>query len=222
MWRYIFSLLLIGHVLGSFAQESTVEAQSEPKGFVLHDVKIGMNAIRAGRTAFGAGLSTQELEVAFAINDFNLVFDVGSEKNERGEAFGYENKGVYYRLGTDWNFIKDRLSGNVLSLGIGYARADFEDNLSFVSDQGFGEQVYSFGNSDLSARWLEVTFNLRGKVISNLYMGFTMRWQTFRTLNGEGELKAYDIPGFGKTKRPNSTSFDYYFVWRIPFKKSQE
>ena len=99
-----------------------------------------------------------------------------------------------------------------------YARASFEDELTFTSDQGFGEQTFNVSNAKLNARWIEVVFGLRGKIVSNLYTGFTMRWQFARKINGEGELKTFDIPGFGKTRRENSTAFDYYFMWRIPFK----
>lgn len=219
MWRFIFSCITLVTVLHSFGQ--TKEDQNLKKGFVLHDVKIGMNAIRLGRSSFGTGFSSHEIEGALAINDFNLVADFGVEKNERGGSFGYENSGKYFRFGADWNFTKDRPGGNVLSLGLRYARSSFEDQLTFVADQGFGSQTYSFDNNDLAARWFEVVFNLRGKIIANLYMGFTLRWQTFRKLNGEGMLKAYDIPGFGKTKRENSTAFDYYLAWRIPFKKKK-
>jgi len=106
----------------------------------------------------------------------------------------------------------------VLSLGLRYSRAYFRDELDYTTDQDFGEENYLYSNDELRARWFEVTFNLRGRVVSNLYMGFTMRWQTFRALNGEADLKAYDIPGFGTTRRNNSTAFDYYLMWRLPFK----
>ena len=108
----------------------------------------------------------------------------------------------------------------MISLGLRYARAGFEDNLSYVQDLGFGEENFRYANSQLTARWVEVTFNLRGKVAQNLYMGFTMRWQTSRKINGEGVLKTNDIPGFGNTRRQNSTAFDYFIAWRLPLKKN--
>ena len=186
--------------------------------FRPYELKMGVNSIRSGRTFFGSDLTSHEVEAAVAFHRYNLVLDYGVEEHQRGETFDYQNKGSYYRVGFDRNFSKEKESGNVLSLGLRYARANFEDQITYIADQGFGEQTYFFENENLSARWLEVAFGLRGKVVSNLYMGFTMRWQFSRKIDGEGELKTYDIPGFGKTRRQNSTAFDYYLMWRVPFK----
>lgn len=219
MWKYFFSASLVAFSIGIFAQNASPIKEKEPVDFRPYEVKIGVNAIRSGRTVFGSDIVSHEIEAALAIHKYNLVFDYGIEEHDRGESFDYQNRGSYFRAGFDRNFSKNRESGNVLSLGLRYARAYFEDQMTYTADQGFGEQVYRLENEDLTARWLEVAFGLRGKIVSNLYMGFTMRWQFSRKINGEGELKTFDIPGFGKTRRQNSTAFDYYIMWRIPFRK---
>lgn len=216
MWKYTFSILSLVISLSLIGQEQPSE-KKEKLSFRPYEVKIGVNAIRSGRTFFGSGLTTHEVEAALALHRYNLVLDYGIEEHQRGDTYDYENKGSYFRAGFDRNFTKDQNSGNVLSLGLRYARASFEDQLVYTSDQGFGEESYSLSNSDLTARWFEVAMGLRGKVVSNLYMGFSLRWQFARKIEGEGELKTYEIPGFGKTKRQNSTAFDYYLMWRIPF-----
>lgn len=227
MWRYIFSVLLVGGCLAqAFSQEDVEpEKPKKPKKKIdikPYEIKIGVNAVRIGRTSLTSGYSSQELETALALNRYNLVFDYGVEKHDRGDSLEYRNKGNYFRVGFDRNFSKDRSSGNVLSLGLRYGRANFEDQLNHTADQGFGERAFSYQNPDLSARWFEVALGLRGRLVSNFYMGFTMRWQFARKINGEGTLKTYDVPGFGKTTRKNSTAFDYYLMWRMPFGKRQK
>ncbi|MEO9482827.1 MAG: DUF6048 family protein [Ekhidna sp.] len=220
MWKSTFSILTLVLGMAAFGQPAAPKQQKEPVDFRPYEVKIGVNAIRSIRTFAGSDdLTTHEFQTALAIHKYNLVVDFGVEEHKRGESFAYQNKGSYYRVGFDRNFSKDRSSGNVLSLGLRYARASFDDQLLYTADQGFGQQDYLLENNSLSARWMEVTFNLRGKIVSNLYMGFTMRWQFLHQINGEGELKTFDIPGFGKTNRQNSTAFDYYFMWRIPFRE---
>lgn len=220
MLRSTFSILTLLVSLISLGQPAPPKKEKEPVSFRPYEVKIGVNAIRSIRTFAGDDLTTHEFQTALAIHKYNVVVDFGVEEHKRGDSFAYENKGSYYRIGIDRNFTKDRASGNVLSLGLRYARAGFEDQLMFTTtDQGFGEQDILLENSSLSARWMEVTFNIRGRIVSNLYMGFTMRWQFLRKINGEGDLKTFDIPGFGKTRRQNSTAFDYYLMWRIPFKE---
>ena len=221
MFRSIFSILTLIVSLGVPGQPAAPEKPKEQLNFRPHEVKIGVNAIRSIRTFAGSeGLTTHEVQAALGLHKYNLVLDFGVEEHKRGESFAYENKGSYYRIGFDRNFVKDRSSGNVLSLGLRYARASFEDQLLYQTNLGFGEQDYLLENNSLTARWVEVALNIRGKIISNFYMGFTIRWQLLRKINGEGELKTFDIPGFGKTKRQNSTAFDYYLMWRIPFEKN--
>lgn len=222
MSRYFFSILFIGAFSICMAQRVTQTGDTIPKPQIdwsPHELKLGTNLIRSGRSIFGTGLSSYEVQAALAMYRAIAVLDVGIEENIRGDSVNYENRGNYFRFGGDWNFIKDQPSGNVLSLGLRYARAVFEDRLLYTRDLGFGEQNFLYTNSSLKARWYEVTFNLRGKIVSNLYMGFTMRWQFARKINGEGDLKTYDVPGFGNTRRENSTAFDYFVIWKLPLKK---
>ena len=200
----------------SGVSQATEDTPDEVKR-TFYDLKVGANVIRAGKTFLGSGEDSQELQLALGMSKLDIVFDYGSEKNSRAANYIYENKGNYYRFGIDRNFVKDRKSGNALSLGLRYARATFEDELTYSLDNGFGIEDIALANSNLRSRWFELTFNLRGKIVSNLYTGFTLRWKFARKLQGEGELKAFDIPGFGNTKRQNATAFDYYVMWRIPF-----
>jgi len=217
MWKYTFSIAMLVFASMAFGQEAPVEETRNPKSFRPHELKVGINAIRTGRTLLGSDVTSHEIQAALAIRQVILVADFGLEKNTHGSTYDYENTGSYYRVGIDQNFSKNKSSGTALSLGLRYARATFEDQLIFTSDQGFGEETFNLRNANLQARWLEVAFSLRGKIVDNLYTGFTMRWQFARKVNGEGQLKTHDIPGFGKTRRQNSTAFDYYFMWRIPF-----
>lgn len=218
MLRYICSLLILAISIPVLAQEAEEAIAGKPRGkYVPYDIKLGFNAIRSGRTALNSELSTQEGTVEFSFEKLSLIGDFGVESHTFGDGYSYTNDGSYFRIGIDRNFAKRREEGNVISLGVRYARAYFTDELSYPLDVGFGEQDYT-ANNDLNARWLEIVFNVRGRLVSNLYMGFTMRWQMSRKINNEGELLTWVVPGHGKTKRRNSTQFDYYIMWRIPFK----
>ena len=184
----------------------------------FYDLKAGFNVLRGTTSLFDSDTKYYEGQIALGMHKFDLVVDYGIEENLRSGNYQYENSGSFYRIGLDRNFVKNRSNGNVLSLGLRYARANFNDALSYDVDNGFGQQRIAITNSELKANWVELDFNLRGKIVSNLYAGFTLRWKFARKVNGEDGLRAYDIPGFGTTKRENATSFDYYLMWRIPFK----
>ena len=213
--KFTFNILILLTSFWAFAQEE--EDEKSPKKTLIKDVKVAINVLNAGRTFLGSGQDSHEGQVVFASSPFDLVFDYGVERNLRGAGYSYESDGSYIRVGIDKNFVQDDVSGNVLSLGLRYANASFDEFLNATVDNGFGEQTILLTNSNVNTRWFELTFNLRGKVVSNLYTGFTLRWKFGRLMTGEGTLKSFDIPGFGTTKRQNATSFDYYLAWRIPF-----
>lgn len=206
-----------------FAQEEEEKtAEKVKKDWVFYEIKVGANLIRAGRTFFGTNLTTQEIQATLGVNGVDINIDYGREENVINSDYRYINKGSYFRIGIDRNFVKKRSSGNALSLGLRYANATFEDELDFSFDalnEPGNPQNISLSNTNLKSRWLELVFNLRGKITSNLYTGFSLRWQFANTVKGQGPLKTFNIPGFGNTKRDNSTAFDYYVMWRIPLKK---
>lgn len=218
--KYTFSIIVILlSSIGAFSQEEEEEATKEKAPFIK-DVKVAVNLLNAGRTFLGSGQDSHEGQVVLATVPLDFAFDYGVEKNIRGGSYDYESDGSYYRIGFDRNFIKDDVSGNVLSLGLRYANASFDEVLNSTFDNGFGQETISLTNSNVSSRWFELAFNLRGKLASNLYTGFTLRWKFARQMSGQGTLQSFDVPGFGTTKRQNATSFDYYLAWRIPFIKN--
>lgn len=210
-------------VLTVSSQTSNAQEPKEKPDFRAHELQLGVNLVRLGRDAFGKGLNTGEVQGSLGLHNYLLALDIGSEKNTRGEDYTYVSDGNYFRLGVDYNFVKDKFNGNIMSLGLRYARAYFDETLNYTYDDGFGfgEQTVSRQNSDTKARWAELAFNLRGKVVSNLYMGMTLRWQVLRKVSGDGELQTYDVPGYGNTKRKNSTQFDYYLAWRLPIREKK-
>lgn len=232
MWRYIFVSLffVISLVTQSQGTEENINSQSRVSkldslqgkpNWSPHELKVGMNLLGVGITAFNPSVTHYELQGMLAMHHLIVVMDVGREIRDRGSTYQYRNEGNYFRLGGDWNFIKTKKAGNLFSLGLRYAQAFFSDRLAYTSDDGFGTVDYLYANNKLRARWAEVDLSIRGQMVANLYMGFTLRWQILRKVKGEGELQTFDVPGFGNTKRPNSTAFDYYVAWRIPLLKKK-
>lgn len=218
--KYTFSILILLFIVPAFGQDKNTNELEVKPDFRPHELKVGLNLIRFGRNAFDSDLSTGEIQAALGMHSYFLTLDLGTEKNTRGDQ--YVSDGHYFRIGVDHNFVKDKYNGNVLSLGLRYARASFDESLNYSGNFGFGQNQPISRANTTQARWAELAFKLRGKVVSNLYMGMTMRWQVLRKINGETELKTYDIPGYGNTKRKNSTQFDYYVAWRLELGKGNK
>ncbi|MEM9895759.1 MAG: DUF6048 family protein [Bacteroidota bacterium] len=219
MSRFISSLLLFGISLTLFGQRAMDPELEEEVDFTPRDFSVAYNLVNAGTSLLNANRNTHEIQFSSTLYRYLLVIDFGTDDHQRGELTDYTTTGQYFRAGIDRNFVNDISSGNVLALGIRYARSYFENELNHTLVQSIGEASINYQNDELKARWFELNVNLRGKIVSNLYAGFTLRWQTFRKLRGEGTLTAFEIPGFGTTRRNNSTAFDYYIMWRIPFRE---
>lgn len=140
-------------------------------------------------------------------------------------TFSYENNGSYLKMGLDYNFMHKDPKLNIAFIGFRYAMASFKDKLDYnthtllFSDTGWPSAWQQAANADARARWVELVSGLKVKVVNNLYMGFTVRYQLFMKTDQTEGLKPYYIPGFGKNVKPSSFGFNYYVSYRIPFRK---
>ena len=207
------------------AQEtpSLVTIDEGPK-FYLRSFEANYNILRLSQNLLSKHKTSQELQVELGIHKkYSLVADLGYAKTNRGKTYDYESKGSYWRVGIDANMSSDVESGNFIGMGLRYARANFEDRISYdqtTLDKNGNTLVQglTYTNSKLTSDWMELVFKMRVNVWKQFYTGYTLRYQFFNQLDGaDNELQTFDIPGYGKTTQPNSFGFDYYLGWRINF-----
>lgn len=223
MWKFISSLLLLAIAIQSSAQTDeeiesarNVLAQDTLPKFRIRSVTANYNIFRMAENLLDKPRTSQEVQVEMNIHKFFLVGDMGSEKTER---LGYQMEGNYWRAGLDINLSSAWEEGQFIGLGLRVAQANFSDQAqitrTLVDDS---ELAVNLNNEDIKAQWAELVFKIRGKIAGNLYTGYTMRYQFFRNYDPyPEELRPFDVPGYGKTKRPNSFQFDYYIGWRFNF-----
>jgi len=219
MWRFIFSALCCFVCFTVLAQEPKLPdslMETRPK-FAPRFIQVNYNALRFVENLLNKPQNSQEVQVEMGIHKFQLVADIGRAETNRGNDYVYRNDGTYWRVGFDINMSK-AWEEQMIGLGLRYARASYQDAAIFTRPLGDGsEQAFELANTDLEARWAELVFKMRVPVWKGLITGYTMRYQFFQVTQGlEGsQLKPFDIPGYGKTNRPNSFGFDYYIGWRI-------
>lgn len=222
MWKSIFSVGLCLVTLGLSAQEEKLldSLLDEGPKFAPRSIQINYNLMRLGENLLDKPQNSREIQLELGIHKFFLVADFGKAETLRGEDYSYQNEGSYWRAGFDVNMSK-LWQEQMIGLGLRYAQADFQDAATFTRVLGDGStQDFAFANPNLQSRWAELVFKMRVTIWKNLSTGYTMRYQFFERTKGlEGsQLKPFDIPGYGKTNRPNSFGFDYYLGWRINLK----
>ncbi len=225
MWKFIFSGILLVSTFGLVGQEPEIVLLEQGPAFSFRYLQANYNSFRLAQSILSGPKNSQEIQVELGIHKkFTVVADIGQASTIRGKTYNYESHGTYWRAGIDANMSSDPESGNFIGMGIRYARASFNDKISYdkSTDDWEGEtleQNLNYSNPKLESEWVELVFKMRVKIWKQLYTGYTLRYQFFNQLNNGNEtLNTFDIPGYGKTTIANSFGFDYYVGWRMNFK----
>lgn len=226
MLKYIFSLCLIMGWLQGYCQDtsrldSLLEA-SRPD-FTPRVLHLNYNMLRFGENLLNKPKNSQEIHLALGMYRYFVVADFGTANTDRGGDYSYTNSGTYWRVGIDANMSKAWRQDNILAFGLRYGRANFEDQADYSRTLASGEELtFRNENEQVTARWAELVFKLRSVIWKDLIAGYTMRYQFYALVDGAGDLQPFDIPGYGKTDRPNSFGFDFYLGWRINLSNQPE
>lgn len=203
--------------------------------FVPSAVRIGPSLNHAVKTLLDPQGTYWGLQADFPIRQYMLVLDYGqaeihrenTEAGQPGRNFQYDSKGAFFRAGIDVNLLKGKQSdsfdawGDVIYFGLRYAYSRIDDQITFSTEQDtiFNATTLTQQNSNLGIWWLEMNAGVKVEIFKNIFLGYALRYKFFRRFINKGSLLPYEVPGFGKGEHENTFGFDYYLLYRIPFKK---
>ena len=196
----------------------TIKTDYRPTG-----IRIGTDGIAIARNFYDKTYSGWEVNADVDFYRYYLALDVGSwSRTFSPDSSAYHNKGTYWRLGADVNFLLKDPDRNMLFFGLRYGRANFSESLSVITadpiwGNGNGSRVYN--NSDVSAHWTELVAGLRVKIWKTFWMGYTARFKFGLKTNEKGDLLPSDVPGYGSTDKDNTWGFNYQIFFKIPVRK---
>jgi hypothetical protein len=194
----------------------TVKIDYRPTG-----VRIGTDAISIARNFYDKSFSGWEVNADIDFYRYYLALDVGSwSRNYLPDGGTYDNKGTYWRLGADVNFLLKDPDRNMLFFGLRYGHANFSENLTVVTtDPIWGEFNRTYANDGVTARWFEMVTGLRVKIWKPIWIGYTARFKFGLKTNETGDLIPSDVPGYGSTDKDNTWGFNYQIFFKIPVRK---
>ncbi len=154
-----------------------------------------------------------EIEGALRVNlhdEWFPVFElgVGTANHENDDATGitYKTTAPYFRLGMDWNVMKNKHLKNRLYAGFRYACTFFNCD---ISRKKLVDPVYKtttdFGLEGMSCsqHWLEAVFGIDAQIYGPVHLGWTIRYLR-RLVHKEGDIgQAWYVPGFGINDKDN-------------------
>lgn len=131
---------------------------------------------------------------------FELGMGVSNHTNETTQVH-YKVHAPYYRVGLDYNVMKNRKSGNRIFVGLRYAFSTFKYNLDgpAVGDPIYGtSQPFSYHGLRGTNHWAEAVFGLEAKVWGILHLGWSFRYR-MRIHNRQSAVGSpWYVPGYGK------------------------
>lgn len=113
----------------------------------------------------------------------------------------YKTSAPYFRIGADYNFNKDLLSGNRIYGGLRLAGTVFKYDLDGppITDEIWGQSVdFSFAGVSSSAAWAELVFGLEAKIWKNFHIGWSARYKRRIYQKKTDAGAAWYIPGYGR------------------------
>ena len=148
-----------------------------------------------------------EYEGALRINlhdQWFPVFEMGIgraiHKDDEVTHLSYKTTAPYFRVGMDWNVMKNKHLPNRIFAGFRYAFTVFNADIThktqpdpiYQSTSGF-----SVEGMHCSQHWLELVFGIDAQIYGPMHLGWNIRYLR-RLAHKEGELgHAWYVPGFG-------------------------
>lgn len=149
-----------------------------------------------------------QYEAALRLNLHDQYFPivelgVGSANHEDDEATGlsYKTRAPYFRLGVDFNIMKNKHTGNRIFAGVRYAYTSYKvdiDRQPYVDPVWLWDTSFSLKDEPCSMHWAEALFGLDAKVFGPLHLGWSARYR-FRLKHEDGRAGGtWYVPGYGK------------------------
>lgn len=133
------------------------------------------------------------------------VFELGYGKADHTEEttqLSYKTSAPFFRIGADFNVLKNKHDIYRLLVGARYGFTSFKYDLSSpgVEDPVWGETTpYEANGVKCSYHWLEVAAGVDVKLVGPVHLGWSVRYKQRLSAN-EGTLgKSWYVPGYGET-----------------------
>ncbi|QEC52628.1 DUF6048 family protein [Anseongella ginsenosidimutans] len=230
----IFSLLLFCG--GLSAQDTTATVPADTAGTSEPPKPRRIDTIPWERSGLRVGIDLLKPILSFVNNqpqgaEFSLDYEVkknyfavleaGWQQLELDEVrYNYTTKGMFTRLGVDYNFMKRRqpLSGEMAFVGIRYGFSSFslQADSVLLTEKYWGDLLTSVPKTTLQGHWAELLLGVKAEISENLFLGWTIR-AGFLVAGGvtKREVVPIRVPGYGRTEKKPVFGFTYSVYYRF-------
>lgn len=224
MLRLYSSIAVVFLSVSLFAQQKKeeVKADTVKSKFIPTGIRIGTDAFSIARNFYDKTFQGWEINADVDFYRYYFAVDVGSWSRDFASDEGvYHNKGNYFRIGADVNFLLKDPDRNLVFFGVRYGNGKFSETYQELSlNPIYGNHTVTLVNPDVNAHWYELAAGIRVKMWKFFWMGYTGRLKFGLSTNEKGSMLPSDVPGFGRTNRKETWGFNYQLIFRVPFRKT--
>ncbi len=228
--KYYFSIALLLCFFLVHSQEKKTD--SIPIKTNRYGLRVGVDLFKLSKSFYEKDYKGLELVGDYRFSKkYFLAGELGNENKTVDDAqLNFTTKGTYFKVGFNYNLYENWLDmENLVYLGMRYGVSSFSQTLIsyqiYNRDHFFGDSPIVYPNqkfNGLTAQWVEVALGVNAKVINNVYVGFSFRFNKLVSNKKPDNFDNLYIPGFNRTYDGSfGVGFNYTISYFIPFYKTK-
>lgn len=229
MLKYIFSSALLAISILGNAQEKDTTAISYPERYGL---RVGVDLHRLSKNFYEKEYKGLEITGDYRLTQrFYLAGELGNEdKTVDDDRLNFTTNGTYFKAGFNFNSFENWLDmENMIYVGMRYGVSSFSQTINsykiYEANNFYGENtvISSVKYNGLTASWIEIIGGVKAELLSNLYLGFSLRLNYLVSNKKPSNFDNLYIPGFNRTYDGKfGTGLNYTLSYFIPIYKKNK
>ncbi|MBI9033890.1 MAG: hypothetical protein JEZ03_05405 [Bacteroidales bacterium] len=192
----------------------------------IKGIRTGVNIIPIVSSCLDSIQYSYELSMDYEIykNIYAVVEGGYQSVSINKPEYTYNSKGSFFRMGADLNKLKTAINEYHMGyIGMRYAFTNFSQEFPRYTlpanywEQGMGSLPKTFS----TFHWAEVVAGIRGELLKNLYMGWSVRIRIPISKIENFENMPYSIPGYGNPNSSPVLDINYSIYYKIPLIRSK-
>ncbi len=154
-------------------------------------------------------------------NTFYPTVEIGYDicDHEDGNThIKYKTSAPYFKVGIDYNLLKDKQQSNTFFVGLRYGLSKFNFDISGpeVTDPIWHiSEPFSYNDISTTSQWLEVVSGVQVKIWRNIHLGWSVRYKLHLNSSKNDLAEPYYIPGYGTTVNSSTWGATYSVIFDL-------
>ena len=208
-----------------YVDSAALKAKDIMKYPAMHALTLGVDVWDPVMRLIGQDYGGVEAWAELSLyNRFKPVVEVGvgaADYTPEGGNYTYKSPlSPYFRVGMNYNFLYDKTDEYQIQAGVRYGLSPFSYSVTNVTaDAGYWNEplVFDIPTQKSVVGYLSASLNIKVRIVSNLYMGWAVKYNYILHESKAPYGKPWYIPGYGT--RGLAIGGGFSIMYTIPLSK---